>query len=108
PAPGAPCPATGPALPGPARFSSTPAPSPHGWPVGRGSLISGEVEHRACYRGYTPTACGYSSSLLRIPLKAFDRPIRASFPGVVRRVLREADTYIFANEYGLCKRFLAV
>ena len=33
-------------------------------------------------------------------LTSFNRPIRASFPEVVRRVLREADIYIFANEYG--------
>ena len=42
------------------------------------------------------------------PVTLFNRPIRASFPGVVRRVLREAYTYSFANEYGPCKRFLAV
>ena len=42
------------------------------------------------------------------PIMSFNRPMCASFPGVVRRVLQEAYTYIFANEYGPCKRFLAV
>ena len=50
----------------------------------------------------TPTGAGIVTGI------AVYRPICTSFRGVVRGVLRGSCTYILDNEYGLCKRFLAV
>jgi len=70
----------------------------------RGSLVAESSESV----NTTPLIVSNRPRQGQILVTPFNRPIRASFPEVVRRVLREADTYIFANEYGLCKRFLAV
>src|SRR5262249_37745309 len=76
-------------------------------PIGFCQADSSRVYGNRAVAGYG-VSFPLPASGLRSPSKGkltpFNRPIRASFPGAVRRVLREADTYIFANEYGLCKR----
>ena len=62
----------------------------------RGSLVAESSESV----NTTPLIVSNRPRQGQILVTPFNRPIRASFPGVLRRVLREADTYIFANEYG--------